>query len=213
MPKISECVASVDTSPLARWAHLEPWQVTSQAQAIVEHVLGSLAAAEYRISSGIAIHASAVVEDGATLKPPLVLARGVFVASGADQRGGCWLAEGCRVGPSVELKSTFVFAGSTLAHLNFIGDSIVGARVNVEAGAVVCNFRNERPEQPPADAIKFGALVGDGSRIGANAVLAPGTILMPNSIVGRLELVDQLRTAAQALPSARRPSKRTNRNS
>jgi hypothetical protein len=38
---------------------------------------------------------------------------------------------------------------------------------------------------------KFGALVGDHSKIGANAVLSPGTILLPESVVRRLELVEQ----------------------
>jgi acetyltransferase-like isoleucine patch superfamily enzyme len=38
---------------------------------------------------------------------------------------------------------------------------------------------------------KFGALVGDGTKIGANSVLSPGTILLPDSIVKRLELVGQ----------------------
>ena len=96
--------------------------------------------------------------------------------------------------PGAELKSSFVFADSTLAHFNFVGDSILGSDVNLEAGAVVCNHRNEHGAAGlPATARKFGALVGDGSRIGANAVLAPGTLLRPNSIVGRLELVDQQR--------------------
>ncbi|MDZ7614087.1 MAG: hypothetical protein U5K51_10655 [Flavobacteriaceae bacterium] len=38
---------------------------------------------------------------------------------------------------------------------------------------------------------KFGSLVGDGCKIGANAVLSPGTILSKNTVVKRLELVDQ----------------------
>ena len=38
---------------------------------------------------------------------------------------------------------------------------------------------------------KFGSLVGDGCRIGANAVLSPGTLLMPKTIVRRLELIEQ----------------------
>lgn len=40
--------------------------------------------------------------------------------------------------------------------------------------------------------LKFGALVGDNSKIGANAVLSPGTILEQNSIVKRLELIEQI---------------------
>jgi acetyltransferase-like isoleucine patch superfamily enzyme len=66
--------------------------------------------------------------------------------------------------------------------------------VNLEAESVICNHRNEhRAAGSPAAAVQFGALIGDGTRIGANAVLAPGTVLRPNSIVGRLELVDQQR--------------------
>ena len=192
MPSIAEYVAGIGASPLAPWANLQPEQFTAQSGSIVEQLLTSLSAGEYRISSGVAIHVTANVEQGATLKPPLVLSRGVFVAAGAYLRGGCWLAEGCCVGPSSELKSSFVFAGSVLAHFNFVGDSIIGGQVNFEAGSVICNHRNEhRAAGPPAAAVKFGALVGDGSRIGANAVLAPGTVLVPNSVVGRLELVDR----------------------
>jgi acetyltransferase-like isoleucine patch superfamily enzyme len=66
---------------------------------------------------------------------------------------------------------------------------------------VIANHRNERKEKEIRAAIggkqrrtgveKFGALVGDRSRIGAHAVLAPGTILRPDSIVARLALIDQ----------------------
>jgi NDP-sugar pyrophosphorylase family protein len=194
LPNIIDYVAGIGATPIAPWAGVQPDELTAQAAAVVEELLSSLASGEYRIAGGIAVHAAATVEPGATLKAPLVLSRGVLVAAGAYLRGGCWLGEGCVVGPGAELKSSFVFADSTLAHFNFVGDSILGSDVNLEAGAVVCNHRNERGTAGlPATARRFGALVGDGSRIGANAVLAPGTLLRPNSIVGRLELVDQQR--------------------
>jgi bifunctional N-acetylglucosamine-1-phosphate-uridyltransferase/glucosamine-1-phosphate-acetyltransferase GlmU-like protein len=92
-------------------------------------------------------------------------------------------------------------AGSKAAHFNFVGDSIVGRDVNIEAGAVFANTRNEWTAKEIVCVVdgrrlragreKFGSLVGDGSRIGANAVLAPGTILPRESIVQRLALVDQ----------------------
>jgi bifunctional N-acetylglucosamine-1-phosphate-uridyltransferase/glucosamine-1-phosphate-acetyltransferase GlmU-like protein len=77
-----------------------------------------------------------------------------------------------------------MFAGSKLAHMNFVGDSIIGADVNIEAGVIIANYRNElesrnirigyREQVINTGVGKFGALVGDGSRIGANAVIAPG---------------------------------------
>ena len=119
----------------------------------------------------------------------------------AAKRHGVYLVEACIVGPGVELKTSFVFRGSKIAHLSFVGDSILGEDVNIEAGAMLANYRNELADKQIRLTVggavidtgvdKFGALVGDGARIGANAVLAPGTILAPGARVGRLELVDQ----------------------
>lgn len=99
------------------------------------------------------------------------------------------------------MKSSLLFAGSRLAHLNFVGDSILGADVNCEAGAVIANFRNERKDRririlQDGEVIdtgveRFGAVLGDGARIGANAVIAPGALLAPSQVVPRLGLVDQ----------------------
>jgi len=106
-----------------------------------------------------------------------------------------------RVGPSCEVKASVVFQGAALAHLNYVGDSLIGARANLEAGAVLANRFNEREDKRIAVVAggrlvstgveRFGALVGDDSCIGANAVTTPGTLLPPRSIVRRLELVDQ----------------------
>jgi bifunctional N-acetylglucosamine-1-phosphate-uridyltransferase/glucosamine-1-phosphate-acetyltransferase GlmU-like protein len=91
---------------------------------------------------------------------------------------------------------------TSVAHFNFIGDSIVGHQVNFEAGSITANHYNERPVKRifvnyknniiDTGIDKFGALVGDGCKIGANAVLSPGTLLLPNSIVKRLALIEQL---------------------
>ncbi len=126
---------------------------------------------------------------------------GCFVAATAYLRGGVFLDQGCIVGPAAELKSSFMFRGAKLAHLNFVGDSILGGGVNVEAGAMIANYRNELADKTirilwdgrvlETGVGKFGALVGDGVRIGANAVLAPGTILTPHAVVPRLALVEQ----------------------
>ena len=91
--------------------------------------------------------------------------------------------------------------GCAVAHFNFVGDSIIGHDVNIEAGAIVANHYNERKDDTVYVNIdgkrvstglhKFGSLVGDDCRIGANAVLSPGTLLKPQTIVKRLELVEQ----------------------
>lgn len=194
-------IASIATSPLARFSDLKPWEQTAAAVPIVEQLLAELPAEDYLIQGLVAIHRSAKVESGATLKGPLIVGADSFVASGAYLRGGNWVDQGCCIGPGAELKSSFVFANTHLAHFNFVGDSVLGSGVNLEAGSIICNHRNERPGHDLRVRLgthlhllsqsKFGALVGDGAQLGANAVLAPGTLLLPGAVVQRGALCDQ----------------------
>ncbi len=207
--ELSAYITGFAASPLARWGHCLPWELPVQAGAIVRELLAALPADEYAIEGDIAIHRSARIEPGAVLKGPLILGAGCFVASGAYLRGGNWVDANCSLGPGVELKSSFVFAGTALAHFNFVGDSVLGAGVNLEAGSIVCNHRNERADKiiqvrsgkggtlQPTGCEKFGALMGDGVRVGANAVIAPGALLVPGHVVGRAALLDQEQQDAQ----------------
>jgi NDP-sugar pyrophosphorylase family protein len=198
---LSNYIARFASSPLARWTNLAPWQLTSQSSELVRQLLADLPAREFIIAEEVAIHRSATVESGAILKGPLILGAECFVAAGAYLRGGSWVAENCIFGPGAELKSSFVFAGTKLAHFNFVGDSLLGERVNLEAGSIICNYRNEREvkevlvrlgsELHRTGSTKFGALVGDGSRVGANSVIAPGALLLPDTVIRRTELCDQ----------------------
>jgi UDP-N-acetylglucosamine diphosphorylase / glucose-1-phosphate thymidylyltransferase / UDP-N-acetylgalactosamine diphosphorylase / glucosamine-1-phosphate N-acetyltransferase / galactosamine-1-phosphate N-acetyltransferase len=197
---ISEFIAAIGASPLAPWAASAPWELTSQSEAVVRQLLGTLSSLEFSVSNEVAIHSTAMVEPGAVLKGPLIIGPQCFVATGAYLRGGSWIAERCIFGPGTELKSSFVFAGSKLAHFNFVGDSILGTDVNLEAGSIICNFRNERAnneilvrcgtELHRTGCLKFGALVGDHCRIGANAVIAPGAHLKPGCVVRRASVHD-----------------------
>lgn len=192
-------IAEWRTSP---WAgrYKTAWSLTANAEAAIASRLRELGD-DFAIADNIAVHRDATIERGAVLKGPIIIGPRCLVAAGAYLRGGVWLGADCIVGPACEIKTTFMFAGSKIAHLSFVGDSVIGAGVNVEAGAIIANYRNELVDKririaTEADVIdtgveKFGALAGDGVRIGANAVIAPGAILPPDTVVGRLQLVDQ----------------------
>ena len=181
---------------------IAPWDLCADIVAVIERSIERLPSIYLRKAPGIAIHSNATVEPGAVLKPPCIIGEGCFVASYAYLRGGVWLGRNVILGPSVEVKSSLIGEGSKAAHFNFVGDSIIGCDVNIEAGAIVANYRNERSDKEifcfDGDRLirtgrdKFGSLIGDGCRIGANAVLAPGTILKAAAVVPRLALVDQI---------------------
>ncbi len=197
---IAAYVRDIAKTALAAYTDQTPWHLTTNAPDIVR-ALVAVRGDEYALHGEAAIHHSATVESGAQIKGPALIGPRCFVASSALIRGGCWLERDCILGPGVELKTSFMFAGSKAAHLNFVGDSVIGAGVNIEAGAMIANYRNEHADKririATADGVidtgvdKFGALIGDNARIGANAVIAPGALLARETIVPRLALVDQ----------------------
>ncbi|MFY0573844.1 hypothetical protein ACN28S_05250 [Cystobacter fuscus] len=178
-----------------------PWNLVAKLPQELPRLLQQLDLKEYEDRAGVYIHRSARVEDGAILKAPALIHEGCFIAAHAYLRGGVILGPQVTVGPGCELKTSIISSRSVLAHFNFVGDSIIGRNVNLEAGAVVANHWNERTDKAIHVRINgqrigtgltgFGALLGDGVRIGANAVLSPGTLLEPGAVVGRLQLVEQ----------------------
>ena len=178
-----------------------PWEIPREMPAILTgHILQL--DDNYEVKNGVAIHKSAIVENGVILKGPVIIGENCFIGANAYLRGGVFLGNNSNVGTGCEIKSSLIFNNSNIAHFNFIGDSIIGSNVNFEAGSITANHLNERTDKKisvvfnskiiETNVEKFGALVGDFSKIGANAVLSPGTLLDKNSIVGRLELVDQM---------------------
>jgi UDP-N-acetylglucosamine diphosphorylase / glucose-1-phosphate thymidylyltransferase / UDP-N-acetylgalactosamine diphosphorylase / glucosamine-1-phosphate N-acetyltransferase / galactosamine-1-phosphate N-acetyltransferase len=181
-----------------------PWELVSRLAVVLDAYVAGSPPADWEIrDERVWVHRGATIEEGATLKPPLLVAEGCFVAAHSYLRGGVALGRQVRIGPGCEVKSSLLMSGATLAHFNFVGDSIIGRDVNLEAGAVLANHWNERRDKTitvwaggqaiVTGAVKFGALLGDRCRIGANAVLSPGTLLRPDTVVGRLQLIDQSR--------------------
>jgi bifunctional N-acetylglucosamine-1-phosphate-uridyltransferase/glucosamine-1-phosphate-acetyltransferase GlmU-like protein len=176
-----------------------PWNITANIQSIIAKQIKTLGK-EFEIKNDVAIHKEAKIEEHVILKGPAIIHSDCFIGAHAYLRGGVFVASKSLVGPGCEIKSSFIL-GSILAHFNFVGDSILGSGVNMEAGSVIANHYNERLDKKisvlidnefiKTDIKKFGALVGDETKIGANAVLSPGTVLLSKSIVRRLELVDQ----------------------
>ncbi len=181
---------------------LLPWEITGNLTAILDNLILQLDT-DFEVRDGIAIHKTAIIEHGVILKAPVIIGENCFIGANAYLRGGICLDKSVRIGPGCEIKTSIICSDSSIAHFNFIGDSIIGRNVNFEAGSIIANHYNERADKKisvlyksiiiETHTDKFGSLIGDNSRIGANAVLSPGTILEANTIVNRLELIDQLK--------------------
>ena len=181
-------------------SHEQPWNLTANIRQILLNKMDTLGP-DYKIFNEVAIHNTVVLDSHAILKGPAIISANCFIGAHTYIRGGVFLDERVSLGPGCEVKSSFIFSDSALGHFNFVGDSLLGSHVNMEAGSVIANHYNERKEKNISVFVggkhyatgleKFGALVGDHTKIGANAVLSPGTLLQPGCIVKRLELVEQ----------------------
>jgi len=180
---------------------LKPWLIVKDIEAIIGNHIQSLNS-DYKIENGIAIHKTTMIEKGVTLKAPVIISEHCKIGANAYFRAGVFLAASVKIGPSSEIKSSIICRESAIAHLNYVGNSLIGSRVNFEAGSIAANHFNERREKEirvkhngqifETGLKKFGALIGDDSKIGANAVLSPGTILAKESVVKRLALIEQI---------------------
>ncbi|SHK81051.1 DapH/DapD/GlmU-related protein [Chryseobacterium polytrichastri] len=182
--------------------NFQPWEIIDHLQTILENKFNTLTD-DYLISEDVAIHKTAIVEQNVIFKGKVIIGENSFIGANAYLRGPIYIGKNVKIGPGSEIKQSIIFNDTAVAHFNYIGNSIIGNRINFEAGSICANHYNERKDKQisvlfnseiiQTNTTKFGALVGDDSRIGANAVLSPGTILTKESIVKRLELIEQVK--------------------
>ena len=181
---------------------LQPWEIINNLEDILLESIKTLDS-NYTIENNIAIHKTATIEQGVIFKGTIIISENCFVGANAYLRGPIFMSNSVKIGPGSEIKQSVIFDNSAIAHFNYIGNSIIGENINFEAGSICANHFNEKLDKRifikhnnqiiDTKTEKFGSLVGDNAKIGANAVLSPGTILEKNSIVKRLELIEQIK--------------------
>lgn len=96
------------------------------------------------------------------------VSRGATVGPFARLRPGAELAEHVHIGTFVEIKNATIDEGAKVNHLTYIGDAQIGARTNVGAGTITCNYDG---------VMKHKTIIGRDTFIGSNTMLiAPVTV-------------------------------------
>ena len=96
------------------------------------------------------------------------VARGCVVGPYARLRPGAELAEDVKIGNFVEIKASTLDEGAKVNHLSYIGDAHIGARANIGAGTITCNYDG---------VTKHHTSIGEAAFIGSNTMLvAPITV-------------------------------------
>ena len=136
------------------------------------------------LGDGVAVFSHCVIDNA-------VVGRGGKLGPFARIRPGTSLGEETQVGNFVEVKQSTIKAGSKANHLAYIGDSEVGAGVNIGAGTITCNYDG---------AAKHKTLIGDDVFIGSNTELvAPLTINDGATIAAGATITKDVEAGALAL--------------
>ena len=137
------------------------------------------------IEPGVFFGAGCEIGDGAIIKAwshleGAKVARGASVGPFARLRPGAVIGEQAKIGNFVEIKAADIGPGAAVSHLTYIGDASIGAKANIGAGTITCNydgFSKFRTE------IGAGAFIGSNSslvapvRIGAGAIVGSGSVI------------------------------------
>lgn len=169
-----------------------PWEALKDIKDFILALGERLSKDEYeQLAQYVWVARDAKVYDSAYLAGPLIVGHEAEVRPCAFIRGSALVGAGAVVGNSTELKNCILFDRVQVPHFNYVGDSILGYRSHMGAGAVTSNVKSDKRdvvvrlngEAIPTGLRKFGAMLGDRTEVGCNSVLNPGTIIGRDSMV------------------------------
>jgi bifunctional UDP-N-acetylglucosamine pyrophosphorylase/glucosamine-1-phosphate N-acetyltransferase len=170
------------------------------------------------LGDGVSIGAFTRLKDvtlaaGTVVKPHCDL-DGVVSEGAADigpfarLRPGTVLAEGSHVGNFVETKKVVLGAGSKANHLTYLGDAVIGSKVNIGAGTITCNYDGVNKSQTT---IGDRAFIGSNSALVAPVVIGEGATVAAGSVITRGAPADKLtvaRARQETIDGWKRPTKK-----
>ena len=168
-----------------------PWQALKGIKDLILSLGPTLGEDYTEVSPAVWVHNTATVAPTAYLGAPCIIGAGTEVRHCAFIRGSALVGENCVVGNSVELKNVILFDNVQVPHYNYVGDSILGYKSHMGAGAVTSNVKSDKTlvtvkngdEKIETGLKKFGAMLGDFVEVGCNSVLNPGTVIGRHSNV------------------------------
>ena len=114
-----------------------------------------------------------------------VVGKGADIGPYARLRPGAEIGDGAKVGNFVEIKKAIVEDGAKVNHLSYIGDARVGAKANIGAGTITCNYDGYRKQHTDIGA---GAFIGSNSALVAPVEIGDGAIVGAGStITGKVD--------------------------
>lgn len=146
---------------------------------------------------------------GVFVEGTVVIGRDCKIGPNCYLRGSTTIGDHCHIGQAVEVKNSIIGHGSSVGHLSYVGDSVIGQKVNFGAGTITSNLRHDGknhrtmvvdPGDPEgygaANLVdtgrrKFGTVIGNFVHTGIHTAIYPGRKLGPGTMTVPNETVDR----------------------
>ena len=166
-----------------------PWEIFPHLKGAIEALIRNGIDGYSLYSDGILIGSRVHIDKSAHIDAPCIIGEGTDIRHGAYLRGSVIIGRGCVIGNSSEVKNSIIMDGAQVPHYNYVGDSVLGERAHLGAGAICSNLRSDKREvtvrcggeRIETGLRKLGAIIGDNAEIGCGTVLCPGTIIGKNT--------------------------------
>jgi bifunctional UDP-N-acetylglucosamine pyrophosphorylase/glucosamine-1-phosphate N-acetyltransferase len=191
-----------------------PWQLLDANQHILKKLAKDMVANEalpHLINHGaiiepyVTIHGllsigkNSIIKSGCYIEGPVIIGENTIIGPNAYLRPFCSIGNDCKVGNACEIKSSILMDHTSIAHLSYFGDSIVGTHVNIGCGTITANVRLDKKEiimdikntRVNTYKRKLGAIIGDHASLGIQVSIMPGKTIGSYSQVGAHSMVEK----------------------
>lgn len=196
----SEKVKAVVTSEY--WLDMGlPWQLFDANRFLLEKMGEKKDKSQIENST---IKGKVILEPGAKIldsyvEGPLYVGSNTTIGPHAYIRGVSSIGANCSIGDSTTVKNSIIFDHVNAKHLSYIGDSIIGEGCNFGSATQIANFRFDASsiKAKVADVIidtqrkKFGAIIGDGVKMGVLSSVMPGKMIGDHCWIGANVMVNE----------------------
>jgi bifunctional UDP-N-acetylglucosamine pyrophosphorylase/glucosamine-1-phosphate N-acetyltransferase len=145
-----------------------------------------------RLQGPVVVKSDALVKSGSYIEGPVFVDEGASVGPNSYIRPYTVVGRNVKVGAGCEVKNSVIMANSTVPHLSYVGDSIIGENCSLGAGTITANLRFDestvkstiRGVSVNSRMKKLGAVLGDSVRTGVNVSLLPGVKIGSGAWIG-----------------------------
>lgn len=141
------------------------------------------------IKGKVILGKGSTIKNGAYIEGPVKIGENCTIGPNCYIRGNTNIGDNCKIGNAVEIKNSVIGKHVNIAHLSYIGDSIIDDHTNIGAGNITSNLRHDEnqivtkidDEKINTNTKKLGVIIGKNVHTGINSSFYPGRKLYPNT--------------------------------